>query len=170
LGVGNGLGVRGKKTERALATYLNLTRAQSTLDSMLSLMLARRGLSMSQFRALEALLSLGPLPLATVGRKISSGASNMTMVSLNLEKRGLAVRRTDDEDTRKTRLHLTPEGRALVTKTFPKFAKIVRAQMDALDGRQQDTLRRLCRKLGHGDPQKFTAELVTFYVDDRTDV
>lgn len=95
--------------------------------------LAQRGLSMSQFRALEALLFLGPLPLATLGRKISSGASNMTMVNINLEKRGLAVRRTDDEDTRKMRLHLTRRA-ALVTKTFPNFAKIVRAQMDALDG------------------------------------
>ena len=159
-----------KKTQRALAAYLNLSRAQRSLDSVLHMQLAQHKLSMSQFRTLEALVHLGPLMLATLGEKISSGSSNMTLVSANLEKRGLVVRRTDDADTRKVTVHLTPQGRALVTKVFPRFAKVVRAQMEALDGREQDTLRRLCRKLGHGDPEKFTAGLMTYYTPENVEM
>ena len=51
---------------------------------------------------------------------------------------------------------------------FPRFAKVVRAQTDALNGREQEILRRLCRKVtesrqgaatdigfvGHGRPRR----------------
>jgi DNA-binding MarR family transcriptional regulator len=36
--------------------------------------------------------------------------SNMTVVSAKLEKRGLVVSRTDDEDTRNRLVHLTRQG------------------------------------------------------------
>jgi DNA-binding MarR family transcriptional regulator len=52
-------------------------------------------------------------------------------------------------------VHLTPEGKKLVTRVFPMQAKLVQAQMAALDSREQERLARLCRKLCGGDPERF---------------
>jgi hypothetical protein len=45
--------------------------------------------------------------------------------------------------------------------------KVVRTQMDGLNGREQEIPRRLCQKLGLGDPEKFTAELMTYYLQGK---
>jgi hypothetical protein len=45
-------------------------------------------------------------------------------------------------------IHLTPRGRALIARVFPKHVEAVVKEMSALDPREQEALRRICRKLG----------------------
>jgi DNA-binding MarR family transcriptional regulator len=56
-------------------------------------------------------------------------------------------------------LRLTPEGKELIAHVFPKHAKVVKSHMKVLDGREQVTLSRLCRKLREGDIVKFVREI-----------
>jgi hypothetical protein len=42
---------------------------------------------------------------------------------------------------------------------------MVKAVLRALDGREQDTLSRLCRKLRAGNPVRYFAELTHEYVE-----
>jgi hypothetical protein len=42
---------------------------------------------------------------------------------------------------------------------FPKHAKVVNSLMRTLDGREQETLRRLLQKLREGDIVKFVEEI-----------
>jgi DNA-binding MarR family transcriptional regulator len=56
-------------------------------------------------------------------------------------------------------LRLTPEGKDLIAHVFPKHAKVVKSHMRVLDGREQVTLSRLCRKLWKGDIIKFVREI-----------
>lgn len=150
------------KTGRALGSYLSLVRATEAVQALLRRQLMSFDLTMSQFQALETLLHLGPTTQKLLGEKVLCGESNMTVVTGNLEARGLVVRRGHEKDRRKVGVHLTPEGHALIAKVFPLHVKLVRAQMSALNDREQKTLRRLCSKLGHGNPWKFLLEMSKF--------
>jgi hypothetical protein len=46
-----------------------------------------------------------------------------------------------------------------VADVLPNHTKMVKALLRALDGRKQDTLSRLCRKLREGDMVKFVREI-----------
>jgi|SRR5271170_4319007 len=147
------------ETERALSAYLALVRASESVVALLRRQLMSFDLTMSQFQALEALLHLGPMNQRALGEKLFSSESNMTVVTGNLVARGLVTRQGHEKDRRKVMVHLTPEGQKLIAKVFPKHVRVVRAQMSALNTREQDTLRRLCKKLGHGNPMKFLVEM-----------
>jgi len=94
-----------------------------------------------------------------LGEKLLCSESNVTVVVGNLEARGLVTRQGHEQDRRKVMVHLTGKGQKLVAQAFPKHVKLIRAQMSALNTREQDTLRRLCKKLGHGNPMKFVLEM-----------
>jgi MarR family transcriptional regulator, 2-MHQ and catechol-resistance regulon repressor len=144
-----------EKAERALRVYKDLVKATEDMMALQGRQLDSLGLTVSQYRVLETLLRRGPMGQGTLGAEALAAGSNTTIVIRNLERRGLVVRRPDQNDTRKKVVHLTPKGKKLVTKVFPMQARLVQAQMAALDGREQERLARLCRKLGGGNPERF---------------
>jgi MarR family 2-MHQ and catechol resistance regulon transcriptional repressor len=149
-----------KKTKRALAAYTNLVRATDSIVALLNTQLASFGLTMGQFRVLEAVLHLGPMSQSTLCDKLMCSNGNMTFLIRKLAGRGLILRKTLDRDKRSWTIHLTPEGEKLIAQVFPQHARVIRARMAALKSREQETLRRLCRKLGYGNPGRFLRELV----------
>ena len=60
----------------------------------------------------------------------------------------------------------TPLGEKFIGEVLPRHAKAVKALMRAVDGREQETLSRICRKLREGNILKFTSELTHENVDD----
>jgi MarR family 2-MHQ and catechol resistance regulon transcriptional repressor len=143
---------RGPKEEvRALDVYVKLVRAADSVSARLGPQIAAAGLTGSQFGALEALLHLGPLYQKDLGEKLLKSSGNMTLVIDNLEKRGLVRRARDSEDRRFTTVHLTEEGRELITRAFPAHARAVAREMSVLTPAEQEELGRLCRKLGRGE-------------------
>jgi DNA-binding MarR family transcriptional regulator len=90
------------------------------------------------------------------------------VVVYRLEKLGLVYRtpatlpRLDGkpgDGVRVVQVELTLEGKGLIAKVSPKVAKVVKAEMRALEGREQVTLSRLCRKLKEGDADRFIREI-----------
>jgi DNA-binding MarR family transcriptional regulator len=63
-------------------------------------------------------------------------------------------------DRRIVLLRLTKHGEDLIRYVFPKHAKVVKAEMRVLDGREQESLSRMCVKLREGDAVKFLKELM----------
>jgi DNA-binding MarR family transcriptional regulator len=57
-------------------------------------------------------------------------------------------------------IHLTAKGEALIANVFGKHAKVVKAQMRVLEGREQQSLSKLCGKLRRGDMARFIQELM----------
>src|SRR5271166_1536545 len=148
-----------KKTERALTAYAGLMRATECVNRLLYHQMDALGLTVGQFGVLELVLQLGPVSQATLGEKLLCGSSNMAVVVRNLEKAGLVARLAHEKDGRRMTVHLTPQGRKLVTKVLPLRANVVRAQMSALNGTEQNLLDSLCQKLSAGDPVKFVREI-----------
>jgi len=134
----------------ALNTFIKLTRAT---DSLLA-RLARRGthesLTSSQFGVLEALHHLGPMCQSDLGGKLLKTGGNITMVIDNLEKRGLVVRKRDDEDRRFVLVSLTDEGQQLIADLFPGHLEAIMEELSILTPDEKETLGHLCRKVGLG--------------------
>lgn len=137
-------------TVRALNAHINLARASDSLFARLSPQLERDGLTTGQFGVLEALLHLGPMCQHTLGQKLLRSGGNVTLVVDNLEKRGWVRRERQESDRRMVVIHLTPAGRELIAKVFARHAKAIKKEMSVLKPEEQETLRRLARKLGLG--------------------
>lgn len=136
----------------ALNAYIALVRSSESVTARTSGPMSDHGLTVSQFGVLEALFHLGSLCQRALGEKLLRTSGNVTMVVDNLEKRGLVERRRDGEDRRFVAVHLTDAGRTLIRKVFPEVLAAIVADLGALTAREQQELRRLCRKLGRREP------------------
>ena len=142
---------RGRPAEvRALNAYIKLVRATSAVGARLARRLAAHRLTATQLGVLEALLHLGPLGQRTLGEKLLMSGANITTVVDNLERRGLARRERSEEDRRNITVHLTTEGRRLITKVFPGHAAAIAEVFSVLTAAEQDELGQLTKKLGLG--------------------
>ena len=137
---------------RALDAYIKLTRAVSSVGAHLAPALAAAGLTPTQLGVLEALLHLGPLGQRVLGDKLLMSGGNITTVVDNLEARGLVRRERSSDDRRQVTVHLTPEGRRLITKVFPNHVRAIVEAFSALTPGEQEALGRLAKKLGLSQP------------------
>ena len=135
-------------TARALDTYVKLMRATESVTARAHRQLSAFGLSFSQFGVLEALYHIGPMSQSEVGQKILRTSGNMTMVIDNLEKRDLVKRERSQADRRFLIVHLTEKGRKLISKIFPSHATEIAREFGVLTATEQQTLGKLCKKLG----------------------
>ena len=147
------------RRKKALEAYGELVRAIEKLNLLLDSQLRGFDLTDGQFRVLETLCRTGPMSQSDLGQRISRDGSDVHVISSNLEKRGLVIRRAHDTDRRKVSVHLTPEGRRLITNFLPHREKLTFARMRALTYTEHETLRRVCEKLAEGDPIKFFLEM-----------
>jgi len=134
--------------KRALNAFITLMRAADSLSAMLGEGLADDGLTARQFGILETLLHLGPLCQKELAHKLLVSGGNITLVVDNLEKRALVTRERGTTDRRLVTVTLTPAGRKLIGRVFPRHAAAIVAQFQILSPAEQETLRRLCRTLG----------------------
>jgi MarR family transcriptional regulator, 2-MHQ and catechol-resistance regulon repressor len=146
---------KGSKEEAsALNAYVKLMRAAESVSARVHGHLSAAGLTISQFGVLEALYHLGPLSQSEIAKKILKSTGNITMVIDNLEKRGLVKRERDQEDRRYYSISLTSTGKKAIASLFPPHAGRIVQEMNVLSGPEQETLGKLCRKLGIGTIQK----------------
>jgi MarR family transcriptional regulator, 2-MHQ and catechol-resistance regulon repressor len=139
-----------KETERALSAYINLIRASDSIVSKASAQLEESGLTRGQFAVLEALHHLGPMCQHTLADKLLRSGGNVTLVVDNLEKRGWVRRKRQTDDRRTVQIRMTPQGARLIAKVFPEHAAAITKIMNELTENEQEELRRLAGKLGHG--------------------
>ena len=139
-----------KQTERALSAYINLIRASDSLVSKASAQLEESGMTLGQFAVLEALHHLGPMCQHTLAKKLLRSGGNITLVVDNLEKHGWVRRERQKDDRRMVQIHMTPKGARLIAKVFPEHAAAITKIMNELTEGEQEELRRIAGKLGHG--------------------
>jgi len=137
-----------KKERRALSTYVKLMRAAESVTHRTHQHLSSKGLTLSQFAVLEALYHLGPLSQKEIGKKILRSSGNITMVIDNLEKRRLVQRKRHKVDRRYFIVHLTTQGKKIITNIFPQHVGVIAGEMSVLTAGEQETLSQLCKKLG----------------------
>jgi DNA-binding MarR family transcriptional regulator len=168
-----------EKTTRAYRAYIDVLDTADWLQRRLWGQLVTFDLTMHGFRLLEMMYREGSVTLAEAAKKMGCSRQNMDALMDRLAERRWVEReivRLAPAFIPETRLkksqrgekrkgarsaiaRLSPLGEQLIGVVLPKHAKAVKAFMRALDGREQETLSRLCRKLREGDVVKFWREM-----------
>jgi MarR family 2-MHQ and catechol resistance regulon transcriptional repressor len=104
----------------------------------------------SGFAVLEALLHKGPLPVNEIGKKVLLTSGSITVAVDRLAKRGLVERRAHGTDRRARIVHLTKDGRKLITRAYTQHAAdLERLVSGSLTTRERVALIRLLKKIGY---------------------
>lgn len=127
---------------------VGLARNVRTMNRRTAQLLAKQGLTVSQFGVLEALFSKGPLRIGEVQDIILSSTGTMPTIVNNLERRGFISKAADPKDKRATKLHLTPEGEHAVREVLPHNLNQLDEYCSRLSEAEQVELIHLLKKLG----------------------
>ncbi|MDQ3252882.1 MAG: MarR family transcriptional regulator [Acidobacteriota bacterium] len=103
----------------------------------------------SDFAVLEALLHKGALPVNEIGRKVLLTSGSITVAVDRLEVKGLVERRASAHDRRSRIVHLTKEGRKLISKAYAEHAADMEHLASALSANERSTLISLLKKIGY---------------------
>ena len=99
--------------------WLVLWKAAQAVETYAKRSIAGLELCGSDFAVLEALLHKGALPVNEIGRKVLLTSGSITVAVDRLEVKGLVERRASADDRRARIVHLTKEGRRLITRLTP---------------------------------------------------
>jgi MarR family transcriptional regulator, 2-MHQ and catechol-resistance regulon repressor len=148
-----------RRTDRsAIHTWLVLLKAHRTLTRHATRSIEALDMCLSDFAILEALLHKGPQPVSELGRRIDLTSGSMTTAIDRLETRRLVARVDHATDRRAWVIHLTPEGKALVTKVFAGHEEAMERAMRGLSKTERATLTDLLKRLGMTAEQQLEAE------------
>ena len=104
----------------------------------------------TDFAVLEALLHKGPLPVNEIGKKVLLTSGSITVAVDRLEQKGLVERRAHRTDRRARIVHLTKEGRKMITRAYAQHAAdLERLMSGSLIAKERSTLIRLLKKIGY---------------------
>lgn len=104
----------------------------------------------SDFAVLEALLHKGPLPVNEIGKKVLLTSGSITVAVDRLAEKQLVERRAHGSDRRARIVHLTKEGKKLITRAYVQHAADLEQLASAsLSTTERATLIRLLKKIGY---------------------
>ena len=123
------------KAHRSLARH-----AERSIESL--------DLCISDFGVLEVLLHKGPQSVGEIGRRVDLTSGSITTAIDRLEQRGLVARSAHASDRRARVVHLTPAGKARITKEFARHKDAMDRAAQGLSKAERATLIELLKKLG----------------------
>lgn len=127
---------------------IGLHRNVNTLDKKTSQIAGEYNLTFSQFMVLEALYSKGDMSVGEVRERILSSVGTISLIINNLVKMNYVERLADEKDKRVSILHLTKEGRDVISKVAPKNEMMIEESMKVLDSEEKEKLLYLLKKMG----------------------
>src|SRR5438105_9448347 len=128
--------------------WLVLWKAAQAVEAYAKRSIEHLELGGSDFAVLEALLHKGALPVGDIGRKVLLTSGSITVAVDRLEAKGLVERRASADDRRARIVHLTKEGRKLITRAYAGHAADMEQLASELSAAERATLIRLLRRIG----------------------
>lgn len=176
----DGLPPKSEKPLRAFRVYIELMETTAWLRTWMQGPFEQFDLTPLSFRILMLLYEEGPTRMVEVARRMRFRRPNLDKALRRLEERGWvrrlmvtlpkAKRPQKRSETRLLRtarrrwgvgvVTLTPEGEKFIASAFPQQAKVLKALMRALHGREQQLLVEIW-KLRAGAILKFMSEIST---------
>ncbi len=177
---------RREKAKRAYRAYVDLLETAEWFRELAERHLRAFNLTVAEYRLMERIFRRGPQYQMQLSRRFACSKQNVGWLITRLESIGwvrrvaerLPARRRVQEGwvtvekawrgegahgraagRRISRVFLTEKGREVIDEAVRKHAKYVKAEMRALDAREQRTLSEMCRKLQEGDPEGFFMEI-----------
>ena len=130
--------------------FLVLWKALRAVQSYAEKSVLKLEICGSDFAVLEALLHKGPLPVNGIGKKVLLTSGSITVAVDRLETKGLVERRAHGTDRRARIVHLTKDGRKLITRAYAEHAAdMERLASASLTRAERKTLINLLKKIGY---------------------
>jgi MarR family 2-MHQ and catechol resistance regulon transcriptional repressor len=139
-------------------TWLVLMKAHRSLKRHAERSIEALDMCLSDFAILEALLHKGPQSVRDLGQRIDLTSGSMTTAIDRLETRGLVSRVDHATDRRTWVIHLTAEGRALISKVFAGHEQAMDRAMRGLSKSERSTLTNLLKRLGTTAEEQLTQQ------------
>jgi MarR family transcriptional regulator, 2-MHQ and catechol-resistance regulon repressor len=130
--------------------WLILMKAHESLRRHAERHIHSLGIGFSDFAVLEVVLHKGPTPVNEIGSLVRLTSGSITAAVDRLEKKGLVERRNDPEDRRARVVHLTEEGRKLISCAFADHEEAMERATSALTPEERGQAADLLKKLGLG--------------------
>jgi MarR family transcriptional regulator, 2-MHQ and catechol-resistance regulon repressor len=128
--------------------WLVLMKAHRSMARHATQSIVSLDMCLSDFGVLEALLHKGPQSIGEIGRRVELTSGSITTAIDRLEQRGLVARAAHASDRRARVIHLTPDGKALITKVFATHKRAMDRAAHGLSKTERGTLIELLKKLG----------------------
>ena len=145
---GTGRSLARKGEAPVIHTWLVLMKAHRTLTRHAERSIAALNMCLSDFAILEALLHKGPQSVTELSGRTTLTSGTMTTAIDRLEARRLMVRADHATDRRAWVIHLTPEGKALISKVFAGHEEAMERALRGLSKAERATLTDLLKRLG----------------------
>jgi len=130
--------------------FLVLWKAARAVEAYAENSVSQLQMCGSDFAVLEALLHKGPLPINEIGKKVLLTSGSITSAVDRLEDRGLVQRRAHNTDRRAKIVHLTKEGKKVITALYSDHASdMERLASASLTKKDRETLIRLLKQIGY---------------------
>jgi MarR family 2-MHQ and catechol resistance regulon transcriptional repressor len=130
--------------------FLVLWKAARAVEAYAEKSVSELEMCGSDFAVLEALLHKGPLPVNEIGKKVMLTSGSITVAVDRLEAKELVERRAHGTDRRARIVHLTKEGRKLITRVYADHAAdMERLASASLTRAERKTLIHLLKKIGY---------------------
>jgi MarR family 2-MHQ and catechol resistance regulon transcriptional repressor len=102
----------------------------------------------SDFAVLEVLLHKGPQSVGEIGRRVDLTSGSITTAIDRLEERSLVARAAHASDRRARVVHLTPGGKARITRVFAMHKEAMDRAARGLSNAERGTLIELLKRVG----------------------
>jgi len=130
--------------------FLVLWKAANAVEGYAEQSISQLEMCGSDFAVLEALLHKGPLAVNEIGKKVLLTSGSITVAVDRLEDKGLVERRAHGTDRRARIVHLTKEGRKVITRVYSEHAAdMERLAAASLTKSERKTLIGLLKKIGY---------------------
>jgi DNA-binding MarR family transcriptional regulator len=100
-----------------------------------------------EWRIIGLLGAFSPFSLQALAREVNVDKSQASRIVSSLIQRGLLLRSADENDGRGVQLSLTPQGKTLYRKIFPKAVKRNEALLSVLSEDDRQCLERILEQL-----------------------
>ena len=130
--------------------WLVLWKASRAVEAYAAKSIAELEMCGSDFAVLEALLHKGPLPVNEIGRKVLLTSGSITAAVDRLEQKALVERRAHGTDRRARVVHLTRQGKKLITRVYGQHATdLEQLAAVSLTAKERAAIIRLLKKIGY---------------------
>ena len=139
-----------KKSEKlaAVRVWMIIFKSHRVVSQLVEQSIAKAGLCLTDFAALEALLHKGPLTITEIQSKVLLASGSMTAAVDRLEKLGLVARKSTPRDRRARLIELTREGKRLAAECFERHEKDLDGLMSVLSDDEKRQVYTSLKKLG----------------------
>lgn len=137
----------GQLNNQNLKVLIALSRTTQAIHKRTSGLVAKFGLTMSQFAVLEALYHKGSMNISEIIQSVLSTSGNMTVVINNLDKLELITKCTNPEDKRSSLISITEKGREIIEEIFPLHLKDLQVVFQTLSNEEKELLTATLKKI-----------------------